>query len=206
MTRTKQVPHKNPHGIRYSLGGKAPRCAAKTLPADPEDCAREKIRKALNGRKDTKANRKSKPGASGVKKPRRYRPGTKALREIRRYQKSTELMFRRLPFQRWVREIAQDFKTDLRFQGSAILAIQEASEAYLVGLFEDTNLCAIHAKRVTIMPKDMHLARRVRGDQRRYGKPPAVQQPATSGYTEFYNPISIMMKKAAEGTPFHFIG
>ena len=84
---------------------------------------------------------------------RRYRPGTVALREIRRYQKSTELLIRKLPFQRLVREIAQDFKTDLRFQSSAVMALQEASEAYLVGLFEDTNLCAIHAKRVTIMPK-----------------------------------------------------
>ena len=83
--------------------------------------------------------------------------GTVALREIRRYQKSTELLIRKLPFQRLVREIAQDFKTDLRFQSSAVLALQEASEAYLVGLFEDTNLCAIHAKRVTIMPKVYNL-------------------------------------------------
>ncbi|CAH3187210.1 unnamed protein product, partial [Porites lobata] len=95
----------------------------------------------------TKAARKSAPATGGVKKPHRYRPGTVALREIRRYQKSTELLIRKLPFQRLVREIAQDFKTDLRFQSSAVLALQEASEAYLVGLFEDTNLCAIHAKR-----------------------------------------------------------
>ena len=88
-----------------------------------------------------------------------------ALREIRKYQKSTELLIRKLPFQRLVREIAQDFKTDLRFQSCAILALQEASEAYLVGLFEDTNLCAIHAKRVTIMPKDVQLARRIRGER-----------------------------------------
>ena len=101
----------------------------------------------------------------GVKKPHRYRPGTVALREIRRYQKSTELLVRKLPFQRLVREIAQEFKTDLRFQGSAVLALQEAAEAYLVGLFEDTNLCAIHAKRVTIMPKDIQLARRIRGER-----------------------------------------
>lgn len=101
----------------------------------------------------------------GVKKPHRYRPGTVALREIRRYQKSTELLIRKLPFQRLVREIAQDFKTDLRFQSAAIGALQEASEAYLVGLFEDTNLCAIHAKRVTIMPKDIQLARRIRGER-----------------------------------------
>ncbi|CAB0028522.1 unnamed protein product [Trichogramma brassicae] len=93
------------------------------------------------------------------------RPGTVALREIRRYQKSTELLIRKLPFQRLVREIAQDFKTDLRFQSSAVMALQEASEAYLVGLFEDTNLCAIHAKRVTIMPKDIQLARRIRGER-----------------------------------------
>ena len=113
----------------------------------------------------TKAARKSAPATGGVKKPHRYRPGTVALREIRRYQKSTELLVRKLPFQRLVREIAQDFKTDLRFQGSAVLALQEAAEAYLVGLFEDTNLCAIHAKRVTIMPKDIQLARRIRGER-----------------------------------------
>ncbi|KAK0166265.1 hypothetical protein PV328_004701 [Microctonus aethiopoides] len=77
----------------------------------------------------------------------------------------TELLIRKLPFQRLVREIAQDFKTDLRFQSSAVMALQEASEAYLVGLFEDTNLCAIHAKRVTIMPKDIQLARRIRGER-----------------------------------------
>ena len=113
----------------------------------------------------TKAARKSAPATGGVKKPHRYRPGTVALREIRRYQKSTELLIRNLPFQRLVREIAQDFKTDLRFQSSAVVALQEASEAYLVGLFEDTNLCAIHAKRVTIMPKDIQLARRIRGER-----------------------------------------
>jgi histone H3 len=113
----------------------------------------------------TKAARKSAPAAGGVKKPHRYRPGTVALREIRRYQKSTELLIRKLPFQRLVREIAQEYKTDLRFQGSAVLALQEAAEAYLVGLFEDTNLCAIHAKRVTIMPKDIQLARRIRGER-----------------------------------------
>eukprot|EP00898_Chlorokybus_atmophyticus_P003863 jgi/Chlat1/4478/Chrsp29S00333 len=112
-----------------------------------------------------RAARKSAPATGGVKKPHRYRPGTVALREIRKYQKSTELLIRKLPFQRLVREIAQDFKTDLRFQSSAVLALQEASEAYLVGLFEDTNLCAIHAKRVTIMPKDVQLARRIRGER-----------------------------------------
>ncbi|EGG19135.1 histone H3 domain-containing protein [Cavenderia fasciculata] len=104
-------------------------------------------------------------GAPGIKKTHRYRPGTVALREIRRYQKSSELLIKKLPFQRLVREIAQEFKSDLRFQSAAIQALQEASESYLVGLFEDTNLCAIHAKRVTIMTKDISLARRIRGER-----------------------------------------
>lgn len=85
------------------------------------------------------------------------------LREIRKYQRSTELLLRRAPFQRVVREITSDFKADFRWQVSAVEALQEAAEAYLVGLFEDSNLCAIHAKRVTIMAKDMQLARRIRG-------------------------------------------
>lgn len=116
----------------------------------------------------TKAARTGAPSAGGIKKPHRYRPGTVALREIRRYrryQKSTELLIRKLPFQRLVREIAQDFKTDLRFQGSAVLALQEAAEAYLVELFKDTNLCAIHAKRLTITPEDIQKARRIRGER-----------------------------------------
>jgi histone H3 len=103
-----------------------------------------------------------------IKKPHRYRPGTVALREIRKYQKSSKLLIRKAPFQRLVQEIAHDIQSDLRFQSSAVMAIQEAAEAFLVGLFEDTNLCAIHAKRVTIMTKDVRLAMRIRGD-----KPPA---------------------------------
>ena len=83
-----------------------------------------------------------------------------ALRKIRRYQRSTEFLIRRMPFQRLVREIAQGCgKTDLRFQSGAIMALQEVSEAYLVGLYEDANLCAIHTKCVTIMTKDIQLAR-----------------------------------------------
>ena len=101
----------------------------------------------------------------GVKKPHRYRPGTVALREIRRFQKTTELLIRKAPFQRLVRKITQKmFKNkDLRFQSLAVLALHEASEAYMVGMFEDTNLAALHAKRVTIMPRDILLARRLRG-------------------------------------------
>lgn len=135
MARTKQT-------ARKQTGSKAPR-------------------KSLG----TKAARKSAPVSNAVKKAHRYRPGTVALREIRKFQKSTDLLIRKLPFQRLVREIAIEYKSDLRFQSQAILALQEASEAYLVGLFEDTNLCAIHAKRVTIMPKDMQLARRIRGER-----------------------------------------
>ena len=98
-------------------------------------------------------------------KPHRYRAGTVALKDIRHYQGSTALLIRKLPFQRVVREIAQDIKTDLRFQSAVILCLQEATEAYLVGLLDDANLCAIHARRVTIMPKDIQLARRIRGER-----------------------------------------
>ena len=125
MARTK-------HTARKNTGGKAPR---------------KHIANKVAAKKST--------SAGGVKKAHRFRPGTVALREIRRFQKSTELLIRKLPFQRLVREIAAELKNDLRFQSSAVLALQEATEAYLVGLFEDTNLCAIHAKRVTIMPKDI---------------------------------------------------
>ncbi|XP_017715759.1 PREDICTED: uncharacterized protein LOC108520771 [Rhinopithecus bieti] len=111
----------------------------------------------------TKAAAQRAPPRGGIKKPHRYKPGTLALQEIRKYQKSTQLLLRKLPFQRLVREIAQAISLDLRFQSAAIGALQEASEAYLVNLFEDTNLCAIHAGRVTIMPGDMQLARRIRG-------------------------------------------
>jgi histone H3 len=136
MARTKQV-------ARKSTGGKAPRTALAT-----------------------KAARKSTHSTGGVKKPHKYRPGTVALREIRRYQKSTETLIRKLPFQKLVREVLQDVEPtgDMRLQSHALAALQEASEAYLVNLFEDTNLCAIHAKRITIMPKDIQLARRIRGE------------------------------------------
>ena len=113
----------------------------------------------------SKTAKKSSPTIGGVKKPHRFRPGTVAAREIRRYQKSTELLVRKLPFQRLVKEIAHEIKSETRFQSSAVLALQEASEAYLVGLFEDTNMCAVHANRVTIMDKDVLLARRIRGER-----------------------------------------
>ena len=136
-------------------------------------CTKQTARKSTGGKAPrkalaTKAARKSAPATGGVKKPHRYQPGTVALREIRRYQKSTDLLIRKLPFSRLVREISQKGKV-ARFQSTAILALQEASEAYLVGLAEDTNLCAIHARRVTIMPKDIQLARHIRGERGEVG-------------------------------------
>ena len=144
MARTKQT-------ARKTTGGKAPQ---KQLPT--------KQRKTAVA---TRAASRSAP-TTGVKKPHRYRPGTVALREIRRYQKTTELLIRKAPFQRLFREILQDkTKKVERCTGPSLLATQEAAEAYLVGLGEDTNLCAIHGKRVTIMPKDIQLARRIRGER-----------------------------------------
>ena len=145
MARTKQT------ATRSGTGGKVPH------------------KQLMHVGKTNKAS-KTLAGASELKKPHRFRPGTVALREIRKYQRSTELLLPRLPFQRVVREIAQrvaptGLEDELRFQAAALAALQEASEAYLVGLFEDTNLCAIHARRVTILPQDLQLARRIRGDR-----------------------------------------
>ena len=133
-------------------------------------CVKQTARKSTGGKAPqkqlaTKAARKAAPPIGGCKKPHRYRPGTVALREIRKYQKSTDLLLRKLPFQRFVREVTQNVRGDLRFQATALAASQEASEAYLIGLLEDTNLCAIHARRVTIMPKDLQLSRQI---QREY--------------------------------------
>ena len=140
MARTKQT-------ARKSTGGKAPSRAAISAAA------------ARGARRNAPAPN------THVKQVRRHRPGARALQEIRRYQANSNLLIRRLPFQRLVREIVQDINPKIRLQSHALAAIQEASEAYLVGLFEDTNLCAIHAKRVTIMPKDIQLARRIRGER-----------------------------------------
>ena len=142
MARTKQ-------SARCSTGGKAPR---KQLA--------------------TKAARRSAPASGGIKKPHRYRPGTVALRKIRRYQKGTDLLIRKLPFQRLAREVLQDLNQPgyhprfnaTHFQANSLLAIQESVEAFSVRMFKDINLCAIHARRVTIMPKDMQLALRIRGE------------------------------------------
>jgi len=118
-------------------------------------------------RKSLKSVVRTQPSvAGGIKRPHRYRPGTVALREIRRYQKSTDLLIRKAPFSRLVRQICGELGFEkYRFQSIAVLAIQEAAEAYLVRLFEDTNLCAIHARRVTITDRDIRLARRIRGEK-----------------------------------------
>ena len=121
--------------------------------------ARKTVGGALGGKQPRKAL------AAGLKKPHRWRPGTVAIREIRRYQKSVKMLIPLLPFQRLVREIAMEYRDDLRFQSAAVEALQEAAEAYLVGIFEDTNLCALHGKRVTIFPRDLQLARRIRGER-----------------------------------------
>ncbi|KAL9933034.1 hypothetical protein V8E36_008289 [Tilletia maclaganii] len=145
MARTKQV-------ARASTGGKAPRMKLATDKVAKKSVASSAF--AVDG------------GAGGVKKPHRYKPGTVALREIRKYQNNTELLIRKLPSQRLVKDIFEECnRRDLRIQSSALAALQEASEAYLVSLFEDTMLAAIHAKRVTIMVKDMRLARRIRGER-----------------------------------------
>jgi len=133
--------------------------------------ARRLVEDNLKGGKPTKKKGiqgvSSKAGSSKdpTETPFRYRPGVKALQEIRHYQKSTELLLRKVPFQRFVRElVAKNESGCFRFESQALLALQEASEQYLVGLFEDANHCAIHGKRVTIMPRDLQLSRKIRGE------------------------------------------
>ena len=121
-------------------------------------------KKSQSVKKPKAAGKKAAPAAGGIK--RRAKAGTNALREIRRYQKSLSNLLPRAPFQRLVRDITGAVGgAELRYQSQALVALQEAAEAYIVGLFEDTNLCCIHAKRVTVQQKDMILARRIRGDR-----------------------------------------
>jgi histone H3 len=127
--------------------------------ARSKDTARKAPKVASIGKKKTAAK-------SGVKTTkRRWHAGTVALRQIKSFQKSTSLLLRKAPFQRLVRELAGNYKDGLRFASSAVLALQEATESYIVSVLSDTNLAAIHAKRVTIMPRDLHLARRLRGER-----------------------------------------
>ncbi|TKA57016.1 histone H3-like centromeric protein hH3v [Cryomyces minteri] len=145
------------------------RVSTGTTASTPRRAGRSSVGKGSVGARVAKTSSRSnvQPGDPiPQRKKHRYRPGTLALKEIRRYQRTTDLLLLKLPFSRLVREIALTMtpSTELfRWQSQAIQALQEAAEAFLVHLFEDTNLCAIHAKRVTIMQKDIQLARRIRG-------------------------------------------
>lgn len=124
---------------------------------------------ALTDREPSATARRQAPPPRRQQEPpprrrRRIRPGQVALREIRKYQKSTEMLIPKASFGKLVQQIAREMKSDIRMQSTAIMCLQEAAEAYLVGLNEDTNLCALHGKRVTIFPRDVMLARRLRGE------------------------------------------
>ncbi|KAL0265990.1 UNVERIFIED_CONTAM: hypothetical protein PYX00_011707 [Menopon gallinae] len=134
MARTKQT-------ARKTTGGKAPR----------KQIASKAARKT------------SQPTPQTATKRTHYKPGTLALKEIRRYQNSTELLIRKLPFQRLVRNIAQQYKADVRFQGSALACVQESLETFLTYYFEMASACAVHARRVTILKRDLSLVDKIRG-------------------------------------------
>ena len=148
---------------RAEVGGKAPRIAR----------TKQTAKKSTGGRLPRKALYNRMLPNAPVKKPRRYRPGTVALREIRRLQKSTELLISKLPFSRVVRYICQQEALsrgklnvdNYRWQKSGLMALQYATESFVTEVFQDANLCAIHAKRVTVMPKDIQLALRIRNDK-----------------------------------------
>ena len=157
MARTKQVgPHRRVSSyprLSQSIGQSSSSAAASSSGVTSSSVA-------------IPVRRLAAPTHGEVKRPTRYRPGQLALREIRQYQKNTDLLIRKIPFQRLVKEITTTMfpLNNYRFQSSGLLALQEAAEAYLVLLLADANLCTIHAKRVTLMVKDMQLARRIRGD------------------------------------------
>ena len=173
-----------------SGGGKDPKSAGGK---DPKSAGGRSLRPSVGGkvpRKQVAPQKRKTPGSGSIwyvprrrdiqeakeaghlyaddptkKRKNYFRPGYLALNEIRHYQKKVHLLIRKLPFQHLVREITQRFSPDLRFRSATITALQEASEAYLICLFEDTNLCAIHTKRMMIMPKDIQLARHIRGER-----------------------------------------
>jgi histone H3/H4 len=167
------------HTSRKSVGGpaasitKSPSTARKTASTSPTTSRvtstggskTSNRRKSVPKRKSVSSDKSSPQGTKPPTRHRRHRPGRIALQEIKYYQRKTMLLVPRLPFARLVKEIAFSFwrGEDLRFQADALEALQQAAEGYLVGLFEDVNLCAIHGKRVTIMVKDVQLARRIRG-------------------------------------------
>ena len=125
--------------------------------------------KKMSLSKGSKGSKKVLSGNTAMKRSskRRFRsrPGVVALREIKKLQRSTDLLVPRLPFQRVVKEICGKINSDLRFSAQGLLALQESAESFMTGLFEDSYMCSIHAKRVTLMPKDVQLARRIRGER-----------------------------------------
>ena len=198
MARTKHTP-KNPHLHRPVIArGRDVQPPRKDIPQAPRKGGKQPRKGIIH-----KMLRKGMRPTGGIKKPHRYRPGMVALREIRRYQTSTENLIKHTPFQRLIREISQEYRicpdgpgtpsVQVRFQSTAIAALQEAAENYLVGLFEDVNLLAIHAKRVTIMPRDIRLAVRIRGDHHRW----RISSEDPSRYTRH--------EKRAEGATYNFL-
>ena len=172
MARTKQTP-RNP-GLERPLAAKGIDVQERRVPSKPT------TKRILNGGKQPRKHilhkmLKRKSTTGGIKKPHRYCPGLLALREIYRYQQSTESLIRTPPFNKLIKEISQEYRicpegpgtppVQVRFQSMALAALQEAAENFQVGLFEDVNLLAVHAKRVTVMPCDIRLALRIRGDQ-----------------------------------------
>ena len=154
---------------RRQVGGESNRrdrreYADKTPPVRPllRSNERRTARKSVVNQ-PSRARTTTKQRQPQQRKTRRFRPGTRAFLEIRKFQKSTNLLIRRLPFARLVKEITQHFHHDLRWRKDAIEALQVAAEDYIIHILEDANLCAIHAKRVTIQPKDLQLSRRIRG-------------------------------------------
>ena len=140
----------------------------------------------------------------GIKKPHRYQPGMVALREIQHYQRSTENLIKKTPFQKLIREISQEYRicpdgpgtpsVQVCFQSTAIAALQEAAENFIPGLFEDVNLLAVHARCVTVMPQDIRLALRIRGDHYRW----QISSEDTSHYER--------REKRSEGATCNFLG
>ena len=176
MARTKQTP-RNPVLERPSTTMGSGDVQGKRMPSKPTP------KKTVKGGKQPHKHMlhntlKQYSTTGGIKKPHRYHPGLLALWEIRRYQQSTESLIRKTPFNKLIKEISQEYRicpegpgtpsVQVCFQSTALATLQEAAENYLVGLLEDMNLLAVHAKRVTVMPCDIRLALRIRGDQSRW--------------------------------------
>ena len=177
MAKTKQTPRKQTGGSARRKGpnpkpkpGPNPKRIPPRYPPGTTRLEKWRMGKAARDERRKKNPKAFQSNPQAYRDARFLTPGTRALFEIRHFQKQTELLIRKLPFQRVVREIAYDMAPTAargegyRWQSSALNALQEAAEDYLIRLFEDTTLCALHARRVTVFPKDMQLARRIRGE------------------------------------------